>query len=213
MGSMMSAPKASPPATPAGHTHPKRQLFGPKTPKGKDGPPKAPKERETAAAAKASSGSWLDSLIKMPAIAVFIGGGGSAGSGSAFAAKQSAVKSGAYIGRTNTFQFSAELVNYDAQEKEVYLSLDFEYVQGRAPGLLDVGMGALSVDDCFAAQAGVGQFVPPGDRARTYVGSEWTVVEDGYFVNFTPHLHDGGVGVRVYVNGRFFFCSFMAFFS
>lgn len=190
IGGMMNAPAPNDaPKTAGGHSHTKRQGKG----KGKGSTTKG-------ATPKSSSGglsSFFESLI--PAVSVFVGGGGSAGSGSAFAAKGSDVKSGVYIGKSDTFQFSSEIVNYDPREKDIYISLDFEWVPGTIPGLLDVGMGALSAVDCASP---TGQFVPPKDRAQIYKGSDWTITEDGYFVNFTPHLHDGGVNIKVYINGK-----------
>jgi hypothetical protein len=140
--------------------------------------------------------SWLDKF--MPTVAVFVGGGGSAGSGAAFAGKSSEIKTGAFISQTDKFAVSSELVNYDPKEKEIYITLDFEYVQGKAPGLLNVGMGALSVDDC-SSPGGVIQ--PPKGKAVTYKGVEWSMLDDGYFVSFTPHLHDGGVYTKIFLNG------------
>jgi hypothetical protein len=130
--------------------------------------------------------------------AVFIGGGGSAGSGSSFAAKNTNVKSGVYISPTDKFTFTAEIVNYDPKEKPIYLSLDYEWVPGKTPGLMDVGMGALNANGCGDLN---GLFIPPKDRPITYEGAEWTVTQPGYFVNFTPHLHDGGVNVKIILNG------------
>jgi hypothetical protein len=130
--------------------------------------------------------------------AVFIGGGGSAGSGSAFAAKDTDVKSGVYISPTDKFTFTAEIVNYDPKEKPIYLSLDYEWVPGKTPGLMDVGMGALNANTCEDLS---GLFMPPKDKPITYVGAEWTLTQPGYFVNFTPHLHDGGVNVKIILNG------------
>jgi hypothetical protein len=140
--------------------------------------------------------SWLDKF--MPSVAVFVGGGGSAGSGAAFAGKGSEIKTGAFISQTDRFAVSSELVNYDPKEKEIYITLDFEYVPGKASGLLNVGMGALSVDDC-SSPGGVIQ--PPKGKAVIYKGVEWTMLDDGYFVSFTPHLHDGGVYTKVFLNG------------
>ncbi|KAF2400927.1 hypothetical protein EJ06DRAFT_521587 [Trichodelitschia bisporula] len=192
MGGMMSTSKSvpSPSSAALAHSHGRRQL-----PNGVNGTPKI--STPSKGSAPASSSSWFDNLI--PAVAVFVGGGGSAGSGSAFAARNSNVKSGVYITKSDTFQFTSEIVNYDPVDKEIFLTVDFEWVPGKIPGLLDVGMGALSVDDCFQP---VGQFTPPKDRAITYKGAEWTVTEDGYFVDFTPHIHDGGVNIKVFVNGK-----------
>jgi hypothetical protein len=138
----------------------------------------------------------------MPDGAVFVGGGGSAGSGAAFAGKNSVdVKTGIYIGTAAKFAVAAEVVNYDPRDKDLYFTLDLEYVPGKEQGLLNVGMGALSVDDCTNP---LGLFQPPKGVAKTYTGAEWTMTEDGYFVSFTPHLHDGGVNTKVFLNGMLF---------
>ena len=183
MGGMMGNPSKLSSSTTASssHSHNKRQQL--QSPSGKG-------------SGQSPSSSWLENLI--PAVSVFLGGGGSAGSGSQFAAKYGNVTSGVYIGSSDKFQFTSEIVNYDPKEKEIYLTVDFEWVPGKVPGLLDVGMGALSVDDCFNP---IGSFVPPKDKPITYKGAEWTVTQPGYFVDFTPHLHDGGVNIKIILNG------------
>jgi hypothetical protein len=132
-------------------------------------------------------------------MSVFVGGGGSAGSGNPFAVKGSAVKSGFYMGKNDQMQVMAEVVNYDKVEKDIYVTLDYEYVKGRPEGTLDVGMGAISVDSCGGPTAG---FSPPKDKPIIYEGSEQTVMDNGYFINFTPHLHDGAVNIKIFVNGK-----------
>jgi hypothetical protein len=168
-------------------------MGGQKSPNGTS-PPQSHAKRQSAGAS--GMPSWLESY--MPAVAVFVGGGGSAGSGAAFSGKNSEVKTGVFIGDTDKFAVSSEIVNYDAKDKEVYFSLDYEYIPGKAQGLMNVGMGALSVDDCSSPS---GALQPPKGKAITYKGSEWTMIEDGYFVSFTPHLHDGGVYTKVFLNG------------
>jgi len=118
-------------------------------------------------------------------VAAFLGGGGSEGSGSAYAAKNTTVKSGVYISPSDRFTFMAELVNYDPKEKPIYLSLDYEWVPGKISGLLDVGMGVMGASSCDNLN---GLFIPPKDRSITYEGAEWTATQNGYFVNFTPHV-------------------------
>jgi hypothetical protein len=183
MGGIMSAPPKSTVRSSSGHSHEKRQ-FGGFGSKGKG---------------KSNGGSSMAGMMDSMMSAVFIGGGGSAGSGSGFAAKNTNVKSGVYISPSNKFMFSAEIVNYDPREKDIYLSLDYEWVPGKVPGLMDVGMGALSANDCNNLN---GLFIPPKDRPITYQGADWTVTQNGYFVNFTPHLHDGGVNVKIILNGE-----------
>ena len=168
-------------------------------------------------ASRASSGETLKK--RQLGVAAFLGGGGSEGSGSAFAAKNTTVKSGVYISPSDKFTFMAELVNYDPKEKPIYLSLDYEWVPGKISGLLDVGMGVMSASSCDNLN---GLFIPPKDRSITYEGAEWTATQNGYFVNFTPHvsyhslvkpsfkdisilisnpqIHDGGQNVKIFVN-------------
>jgi hypothetical protein len=106
--------------------------------------------------------AWLDNLL--PKVSVFVGGGGSVGSGGPFAVPNSvsAVRSGAYISPKDTFQFSSENVNYDPVEKEIYLTLDFEWVPGKVEKLRDVGMGSIALD------CGTFAFQPPKDKPVTY---------------------------------------------
>jgi hypothetical protein len=139
--------------------------------------------------------AWMQ--VFLPKIAVFVGGGGSVGSGSAFAVSNtvSEVRSGAYVAKGDTFQFSSEIINYDPVDKDIYLTLDFEWVPGKVNSLHDVGMGAVNLD------CGTFAFQPPKDKPVTYTGAKWTMTQDGYFVNFTPHLHDGGTHIKVFLNG------------
>ena len=55
----------------------------------------------------------------MPKVSIFIGGGGSVGSGTALAVpdRVSRVKSGAYIGPSDAFQFTAEVINCQQLQK------------------------------------------------------------------------------------------------
>jgi hypothetical protein len=75
-----------------------------------------------------------------------------------------------------------------------------EWTQGKDPNMLDVGMGALSADRCDDKEKGI--LHPPKDKPVTYKGEEWNVIDDGYFMNFTPHIHDGGVNIKVFLNGK-----------
>ncbi len=111
----------------------------------------------------------------LPKFAVLLGGGGSVGSGGAFAVSKSVsdVRSGAYVSAKDTFQFSSEIVNYDPVDKEIYLSLDFEWVPGKVDSLLEVGMGNVNLD-CKTFD-----FQPPKDKPITYVGANWTMTDDG----------------------------------
>jgi hypothetical protein len=84
-----------------------------------------------------------------PAISVFVGQGDE-GSAMAFATKNSPIKSGFWVSNKDTFNFVAEVINYDNVEKDVYLSLEYEYLPmpSRPKEYYDVGMGAINVSPC-----------------------------------------------------------------
>jgi hypothetical protein len=135
----------------------------------------------------------------MPAMAVFIGGGGSAGTGLPYMQKNSNVNSGWYITKSDTFNFMAELVNYDKVEKEVYLSIDHEYLPGGQRGYLDAGMGSIAIDGCNITGLG---FYPPADKAIEYTSNDWLITDSGYLINITPHVHDGATNIKFFKNGE-----------
>lgn len=77
----------------------------------------------------------------------------------------------------------SEIVNYDNKAKDIYLTIDLEYLPGKTPGLLDVGMGAISLNCSNWAME------PPKDRAITYQGQEWSMIDNGYFVGMETSDH------------------------
>jgi hypothetical protein len=68
----------------------------------------------------------------------------------AFTTKNSPIKSGFWVSSKDTFNFMSEVINYDNVEKDVYLSLEYEYLSmpSRPKEYLDVGMGAINVSPC-----------------------------------------------------------------
>lgn len=75
---------------------------------------------------------------------------GAEGTENVFAANSSSVKTGYYVQKADKMVLQAEVVNYDSVAKDVYLSLDYEYIPnvGKGEGWLDVAMGAINVDGC-----------------------------------------------------------------
>jgi hypothetical protein len=137
---------------------------------------------------------WMMNLL--PQYSVFVGGGGSVGSSSVFAVKNSRFKSGAYVGPSDSFLYTSEVVNYDPVDKDVYLTLDFEWLPKKTKSLLNTGMGFVGLNCTSFA------FQPPKNKPMTYSGVDWTALDNGYFVDFMPHLHDGGVNIKVHLNGE-----------
>jgi hypothetical protein len=85
----------------------------------------------------------------MPSISVFIGQGDE-GSAMAFTAKNSPIKSGFWVSATDKFNVMSEAINYDNVAKEMYISMEYEYLPmpSRPKEYYDVGMGAINVSPC-----------------------------------------------------------------
>jgi len=109
------------------------------------------------------------------------------------------IKSGFALGATDKISMTAELINYDKFKKEVYLTLEYEYVPNMKDhkDWYDVGMGAINVSPC-----GTMNLHPPPDKAAKYISPPWQVTGDGYLLDVKPHLHDGGINATFYVNGN-----------
>lgn len=84
----------------------------------------------------------------MPAISVFVAQGDE-GSATAYHGMNK-IKSGFALGTDDKITMMAEVINYDKVAKEVYLSLDYEYVKKPVDRkeYYDVGQGAINVSPC-----------------------------------------------------------------
>ena len=83
-----------------------------------------------------------------PAMSVFIAQGDE-GSPTSFEGMNK-IKSGFALGTEDKVNVVAEVINYDNVEKEVYMTLDYEYVPNMADHKewYDVGQGAINVSPC-----------------------------------------------------------------
>jgi hypothetical protein len=154
--------------TPGGHTHsgssmaPKAagtgQPASPWSRLGKDSPPGTYMLATGAllslsgAAMSALGTAVMQSGYTMPGgISVFVGTGPE-GTPNVFTANSSMVKSGYYVQPTDKMHLAAEVINYDSFTKEIYLSIEYEYLTGRPEGYLDVSLGAINVDGCAKSE-------------------------------------------------------------
>jgi hypothetical protein len=99
-------------------------------------------------AVSALAGVMLATKSKLPGGVTVFFAAGAEGTENIFTANSTQVKSGFYIQKQDKLHLSAEVINYDAAAKEIYLSIEYEYVPGRQPGYLDVSLGAINVDGC-----------------------------------------------------------------
>ncbi|KAF2666845.1 hypothetical protein BT63DRAFT_457803 [Microthyrium microscopicum] len=137
----------------------------------------------------------------MPAISIFVGQGDDGTAMRYAAPKGSVIKSGFHIGKNDEMNLMSEVVNYDNAVKDIYVSLDYEYIPmpGKVEdGWYDTGNAALNVQPC----GGLDLMFPPKDKAIKYTSPPWDVIMPGYLLDIKPHLHDGGINVTLSVNGK-----------
>jgi hypothetical protein len=103
------------------------------------------------------------------------------------------VGSGYYIRPRDSFRILSEMMNIDNEDKEVYITMETEYIEG-PPKQLEAQNLYMTVRPCSPSG-----FNP---TAPTYVGKNWTAPFDGYFLSMSGHLHDGGDTVRFFVNNK-----------
>jgi hypothetical protein len=64
------------------------------------------------------------------------------------------MKSGFYMNKSDKINLMTEVINYSNEEKDIYLTIDYEYLPN-LPALpkdfLDVGIGAITVSPCGSA--------------------------------------------------------------
>jgi len=95
------------------------------------------------------AGKGMPAMAKfLPKASVFMAIGGD-GRDVLFTSKDRSVQSGYHLGSKDRMVAQAEVINYDAIDKEVYFSLDYEYLQGRPAGTLDVSLSAIDISGCF----------------------------------------------------------------
>jgi hypothetical protein len=87
----------------------------------------------------------------MPPVSILIGGGDD-GSATRFAPPAgSKIKTGFYVSPKNSMNLMAEVVNYDNKDKEIYITLDYEYIPNmpkKPADYYEVGMSAINVAPC-----------------------------------------------------------------
>jgi hypothetical protein len=138
----------------------------------------------------------------MPKSSVFIGQGDE-GSPMTFVDPSKSIKSGFYLGgggKDEAMVLLAEAINYNKISTEVYVKMEYEYIPNMSAApkdYYDVGLAAINVSPCSDIN-----LFPPGDKPMKYESPEWNVINDGYFLDIKPHLHDGGVNVTFSVNGK-----------
>lgn len=97
-----------------------------------------------------AEGGIIGNLLQrlLPDVAIMIGEGGES-TPSMFAGRDKNIKSGFWVGEDHRLNAMAEVINYNTQDKEVYLSIDYEYLPNvgteRPSDYREVAFGVLAV--------------------------------------------------------------------
>jgi len=103
--------------------------------------------------------------------------------------------SGYHINAKDTFNAWAQIVNYNKENKELYLTYDLEWVPGIQGD--DVKTMLLSVTSC-STPIRLSESVPTNTTSGKFY-----FMEDGKVFRARGHLHDGGVQMDLFINDKF----------
>jgi len=132
----------------------------------------------------------------------FIGAGeDSAGSGSSeggalYTSDDGTRNTGYHIGAGDTFTGWAEIVNYNKSPKQIYVYYDLEWVPGIQGD--DVKMVTLTATCGGSPAVRLSQNGPTNTTSGNFY-----FMEDGNVIGARGHLHDGGVKVSLFINGKY----------
>ncbi|KAF2666211.1 hypothetical protein BT63DRAFT_53020 [Microthyrium microscopicum] len=109
-------------------------------------------------------------------------------------------KMGFYLGKDDTMDLELMLKNEVNIPKEVIFTIEWEYAPGRPEGWSDVKGIWMDAAPCNAMDSDI---PPPKNQTQfTLTGPEWVSPMDGKLLNTVGHMHDGGVDVKILVNGK-----------
>lgn len=103
--------------------------------------------------------------------------------------------SGYHVGEKDVFTIWAQLVNYNKDPAKVYIFYDTEWIPGT------VGDNVKGVTVSATCGAGGIKMSPSGPTNTT--SGKFYIMEDGRILGSRGHLHDGGVAMDLFVNGKF----------
>jgi len=97
-----------------------------------------------------------------------------------------------FIPKGHKMLLTCDLVNYNKESKDVYMNIDLQYVEGKAPGLLESTIHLVSAGACASKQHGTDALMlepPKGKQQFTLVDNQIEVKDDGKLLFTKGHLH------------------------
>jgi len=99
--------------------------------------------------------------------------------------------------KTDSLASLIKLMNQNPTEQVVYMTMTWDYVDGH-PFKDDIKTVWLDVRQC-----GTSEINPPAGKNQFQVNYNWTANFDGDVVGSIGHVHDGGVNLKLAVDGKY----------
>jgi len=93
-------------------------------------------------------------------------------------------KGGFKVGKADTFRMNADLVSYLTEDKEIYLTMELEYLKGTPSSLGDASETLLSVTECGGPSIKISSTGPTNTTSKPI-----TFTESGTILGAKGHLH------------------------
>ncbi|KAE9978556.1 hypothetical protein BLS_000489 [Venturia inaequalis] len=106
--------------------------------------------------------------------------------------------SGYFISDKAQVAMQAELVNYKNVEQKIYITAEYEYLEGIKAETMDASVSLFSVTGCAFPDYHVSRDKPQYNLTSAIV----PIPMDGTIINAKGHLHDGGDEVILTLNGE-----------
>jgi hypothetical protein len=102
--------------------------------------------------------------------------------------------SGYHLQPNDTFGYLVELMNMNMEDKVVYITMTYDYLEGPLPA----GWSQIKAVWLDANQCGTSEVQPPQETGAFRLESEpWSPNFEGKIVYAKGHLHDGGVEIDI----------------
>jgi hypothetical protein len=106
-------------------------------------------------------------------------------------------QAGVYLTKNASIVLDVLLQNLEVAESQVYLDMDYDYLQGQPAGYSDI---TPVPQDALGLGAILGTTKQTGAWEKT--SSKYTVHEDARILMMYGHVHDGGLHTEILVNGK-----------
>jgi hypothetical protein len=127
-----------------------------------------------------------------------------------FSVPGSPIRSGYHLRQSDNFILGTELVGLDDKEKWVWLAITYDYLEGQQPDFKQgkIVFNYIGPPSAYCGGGAVNPFgksnlttdMKPQREVFTEASIPWKPAVDGVMLGFGGHLHDGGLGLRVYKN-------------